>query len=272
MPPLFLRKSAGVSRRVLTRQECVLFILSRAFQVSFGEAGEGYPVAIHACRARHIIFEALREAMLPAKCQVQCPAIASVPNEQTLSGLRPIPHGAFPSVPPPRPRFTRVAYPYASPATPAPPALRAPPPSPPGAGQCVATKPYPVLLRDLPVEWTVGISPWGEGAGEGVSPFPGKMSPKTLMRPRSATGATDENPRRVITAGTSRLEARQPGLRFRFRWDFHVKVPLRPPTPPGLLPRPLPGARAVMAIPGGEPGPGAALTPVSLRGQMRFRR
>ena len=48
MPPLFLRKSAGVSRRVLTRQECVLFILSRAFQVSFGEAGEGYPVAIHA--------------------------------------------------------------------------------------------------------------------------------------------------------------------------------------------------------------------------------
>ena len=43
-----------------------------------------------------------------------------------------IPPQSAPLRPPTRPRFTRVAYPYASPATPTPPALRAPPPPPPG--------------------------------------------------------------------------------------------------------------------------------------------
>ena len=108
------------------------------------------------------------------------------------------------------------------------------------------------------------LSPRGVGTGEGASPAPDKMSPKTLMRPRSATGSTDENPRRVITAGTSRLEARQPGLRFRFRWDFHVKVPLRPPTPPALRahPPPPPGGEGShgdtrwKAVPGGGTGGG----------------
>ena len=84
------------------------------------------------------------------------------------------------------------------------------------------------------------------------------------MRRRSATGAPDGNPRRVITAGTSRLEARQPGLRFRFRWDFHVKVPLRPPTPPALRahPPPPPGGEGShgdtrwKAVPGGGTGGG----------------
>ena len=56
------------------------------------------------------------------------------------------------------------------------------------------------------------------------------------MRPRSATGATDENPRRVITAGTSRLEARQPGLRLRFRWDFHLKLFCQRGDPLSVLP------------------------------------
>jgi hypothetical protein len=152
----------------------VLFILSRAFQVSFGEAGEGYPVAIHACRARHIIFEALREAMLPAKCQVQCPAIASVPNEQTLSGLRPIPHGAFPSVPPPRPRFTRVAYPYASPATPTPPALRAPPPPPPGGGAVRGDKALSGSPPGSPRGVDRGDIAMGGGGRGGGFPLPGQ--------------------------------------------------------------------------------------------------
>lgn len=62
--------------------------------------------------------------------------------------------------------------------------------------------------------------------------------PKTLMRPHSASGATDEHPRRVIPADTSRLEARQPKLRFRFRGDFHVKHRYREEDP---LPLPPPG-------------------------------
>jgi len=43
------------------------------------------------------------------------------------------------------------------------------------------------------------------------------------MRPRSATGSTDENHRDATAADTSRLGTQQPRLRFRFRWDFHVK-------------------------------------------------
>jgi len=43
------------------------------------------------------------------------------------------------------------------------------------------------------------------------------------MRPRSATGSTDENHRDAIAAGIPRLGTQQSGLRFQFRLDFHVK-------------------------------------------------
>ncbi|OPZ58405.1 MAG: hypothetical protein BWY88_01051 [Synergistetes bacterium ADurb.Bin520] len=76
----------------------------------------------------------------------------------------------------------------------------------PGRRQCVGIpggKPYPVLLRDLPMKWTVGISP----------------SPQV---------------------GT------------------HKFLSGNPPRPRcALLPRPLPGARAVMAISRGNPCPGS---------------
>jgi hypothetical protein len=47
--------------------------------------------------------------------------------------------------------------------------------------------------------------------------------PKTPIKPRSATGSTDENHRGATAAGMSRLGTQQPRLRFQFRWGFHVK-------------------------------------------------
>ncbi len=101
---------------------------------------------------------------------------AVIPNEQIISGLRPIPRGALPSGTPhpapaspgwdthtplrhplPRPRFALLPRPRE------------------GAGAVMAIsggQPSPVLLRDLPLEWTVGISSWGEGTGEGETPSP----------------------------------------------------------------------------------------------------
>ena len=98
---------------------------------------------------------------------------ASIPDEQTLSGLRPIPPGALPSVPLLRPRFTQVEYPYASPATPTPPALRAPPPPPPpGARAAMAI--------------ASGKAVPGDGAGGG---FPeGSDEVQELARTRFSPG------------------------------------------------------------------------------------
>ena len=82
------------------------------------------------------------------------------------------------------PAFPRE-YPYASAGSPRPArACGAPPPPKRGRGQCLRYQgssrirgvaggpPCPALLRDLPVHWTVGISPRGEGlTGRGNS-FP----------------------------------------------------------------------------------------------------
>ena len=89
------------------------------------------------------------------------------------------------SVSPPPARAFGSGYPYASPSAPTPPAPSALLPRPyRGRGQCLryqvgsrirggaGGKPYPVLFRDLPVHWTVEISPRGEGlTGRGNS-FP----------------------------------------------------------------------------------------------------
>jgi len=96
--------------------------------------------------------------------------------------------------PPPRPRFLEGILVRSSPAAPTPPALRAPPPPPPGgrgshgdsqgkavsgggagggfSGEGGRASPDLVRPRVLPVQWTVGISPWGEGTGEGEAPSP----------------------------------------------------------------------------------------------------
>jgi len=142
---------------------------------------------------------------------------APIPNEQTLSGLRPIPHRALPSVPPLRPRFALLPRPL------------------PGAGAVMAIargKPcqgvvLAVVFREKGGErartwFDPGISPcsgpwWlsprGVGTGEGVSPPRAKCHPKVPLR--------------------------QPPPRLRF----------------ALLPCPLPGAGAVMTISGGKPCP-----------------
>ena len=53
---------------------------------------------------------------------------------RSYPAFAPSPAERSPPAPPPRPCFTRVGYPYASPASPTPPALRAPPPPPGGGG------------------------------------------------------------------------------------------------------------------------------------------
>jgi len=81
---------------------------------------------------------------------------AVIPNERAISGLRPIPHRALLSVPPPRPRFVLLPRPHRE-----------------DRGQCVGIpgdEPYPVLLRDLPMEWTVvAIAMGGGDRGGGFS-------------------------------------------------------------------------------------------------------
>ena len=141
-------------------------------------------------------------------------------------------------------------------------AFGAPPPPPPGGGVrawrylvgsrirgAAGGPPCPVFLQDLPVHWTVGISPRGVGlTGRGnLFPLPCLLRSKYLTSPASPT----------------------------------------PPAPSALLPRPLPGAGSVRGdtwwaavsgvIPGGPPCPGccrraavplgAALTAASRSGQ-----
>jgi len=99
-------------------------------------------------------------------------------------------------------------------------AFGAPPPPPPGGGVrawryqvssrirgAAGGPPYPVLLRDLSMCWTVWISPRGVGpTGRGNSfPLPCLLRSKYLISP----------------------------------------APPTPPAPPALLPRPLPGAGSV---------------------------
>ncbi len=121
--------------------------------------------------------------------------------------------------PPPRPRFTPVAYPYASPATPIPPALRAPPP--PSAGIVLAAVSRGGESQNPVFQACPGTGPWWlsprGGDREGLVPSPGKMAAR----------------------------------------------PSPSPIPPALALPPLSGARAVRAIPGGKPCPGAAAEPVS---------
>ena len=95
------------------------------------------------------------------------------------------------------PAFPRE-YPYASAGSPHPArACGAPPPPKRGRGQCLRYQgssrirgvaggpPCPALLRDLPVHWTVGISPRGEGlTGRGNSfPLPCLPRSKYLTSP-----------------------------------------------------------------------------------------
>ena len=101
---------------------------------------------------------------------------ASIPNEQTLSGLRPIPDGALPPSPHPArasPRWNTQTLlsgiPHPARASGAP-----PPPPPGGEGSHGDTqgKAVSVLLWDLPMEWTVGVSPRGGGDRGGGDPLP----------------------------------------------------------------------------------------------------
>jgi len=120
---------------------------------------------------------------------------ASIPNEQTLSGLRLIPDGALPPSPHPArasPRWNTqtllsgIAHlarasprwntqtllsgiPHLARASGAP-----PPPPPGGEGSHGDTqgKAVSVLLWDLPMEWTVGVSPRGGGDRGGGDPLP----------------------------------------------------------------------------------------------------
>jgi len=88
----------------------------------------------------------------------------------------------------PLPCLPRSKY-LTSPAPPPHPRLRRSSPAPSrGRGQCVAIsggKPYPALLQDLPVHWTVGISPRGVGlTGRGNSfPLPCLPRSKYLTSP-----------------------------------------------------------------------------------------
>ena len=69
-----------------------------------------------------------------------------------------------------------------------------------GRGPCVAIpggKPYPALLQDLPMLWTVGISPRGEGlTGRGnLFPLP------CLSRSRYLASAGNPHPARAFGKG-----------------------------------------------------------------------
>jgi len=108
-------------------------------------------------------------------------------------------------------------------------AFGAPPPPPPrGRGQCVAIsgkQPYPGWSRwaaapgsfpPIPMLWTVGISPRGEGpTGRGLAPSPVSHAPTILL---------------LVTA--------------------------TPPAPAALLPAPGEGGGSVLAISGKQPYPG----------------
>ncbi len=106
-----------------------------------------------------------------------------------------------------------------------------------------------------------GISPWsgpwwisprGEGTGEGVFPLPaGGNSYVPLWQPPQV-GYSYVPLRQPPQVGYSYVPLRQPPQ------VGYSYVPLRQPPPRprcALLPRPRPGARAVMAIPGGKPCP-----------------
>ena len=130
-------------------------------------------------------------------------------------------------------------------------ACGAPPPPHPGRGPCpgvyqVSSRirgvaggpPCPALLQDLPMCWTVGISPLGEGpTGRGNSfPLP--------CLPRSSHLTSPASPSPVFHTPTILLLAGPP----------------TPPAPSALLPRPLPGAGSVRgdtwwaAVSGSSPG------------------
>ena len=50
-------------------------------------------------------------------------------------------------------------------------------------------EPRLVLLRDLPLEWTVGISPRGAGTGEGEPPLPGQNVTQQFLSGNPLPGA-----------------------------------------------------------------------------------
>ena len=96
-------------------------------------------------------------------------------------------------------------------------------------------KPYPALLQDLPMLWTVGISPLGEaarGAGELVPPPLSPTLQPSCFSPASLARA------------------------FAGRLPTHFYRHPHPTRAFGAPPPPRPGAGAVLAISGDQPCPG----------------
>ena len=154
--------------------------------------------------------------------QTDRPDLAFVPPHPWRSSLPPIPPalhtGGYPYVPlrepPPRPAFLEGILVRPSPATPSPPALRAPPP-PPGGGEGshddIRDKPCPgaaaasvsregtgrpgradqnpVLPRVLPVQWTVvAIAMGGGDRGGGLPPPRRRVPVRSSSKPSPPEG------------------------------------------------------------------------------------
>ncbi len=173
-------------------------------------------------------------------------------------------HTLLPATPTP-PAPSLAGYPYTSAGIPhLARAFGAPPPPPPrGRGPCVAIsgeQPCPALLRDLPVHWTVWISPRGEGpTGRGnLFPLPCLSRSRHLApcQPYPARPSAGRLPIHLCW---------RPPPHPRLRRDIRALLPAPPPrpclqpagypyasagtpTPPApsaLLPRPLLGAGSV---------------------------
>jgi len=113
---------------------------------------------------------------------------------------------------------------------------------------------FPGLSRYTGPWW---LSPRGEGTGEGEAPSPGKMVP-VRSSPASPTPP-------ALPGGDTRTFLSGNPHPARASWRGYPYVPLwQPPPRPrfALLPRPLPGAGAVMAIARGKPCQGVVLAVV----------
>ncbi len=133
-----------------------------------------------------------------------------------------------------------------------------------GTGRPGRADQNPVLPRILPVQWTVGISPWGEGTGEGVSPSPGKISPK------SSSPAPPPRPRCALLPAPSRGR----GQSWRYPGRAVPGSGSRAGFPGGesqnpVLPRVLPVQWTVVAIAMGGGDRGGGLPPPRRRVPVR---
>ena len=167
----------------------------------------------------------------------------------------------FSPAPPPRPRFRQeIPIRSLSPLHPAR-AFGAPPPPPPsGRGPCPGVyqgssrirggaggPPCPALLQDLPMCWTVGISPLGVGPTGRGNLFPLPCLPRSnhLTSRRHPLPAPSAEDTHTLLPASPTPPAPAAG-------DTHALLPA-PPTPPApsaLLPRPTPGGGSVCDIRG----------------------